>query len=121
MKRRPPRSTLFPYTTLFRSHEHQKSARATASVHDLSEEETEELLNFQPGEGYLIVDQARIPMHVLASEREQELYNTNPRLEAGYKETRRQRAEAERRIEEAQKTDGVDGVRSGRRRKGALP
>src|SRR3712207_7229343 len=26
MIRRPPRSTLFPYTTLFRSHEHQGSA-----------------------------------------------------------------------------------------------
>jgi hypothetical protein len=72
-------------------HEHQKSAKATAAVHDLSEEETEELLNFGRGEGYLIVDQARIPMRVLASEREEELYNTDPRLEAGYKEERRKR------------------------------
>src|SRR3712207_7070805 len=27
MIRRPPRSTLFPYTTLFRSHVHRRSAR----------------------------------------------------------------------------------------------
>ncbi|MGH3089447.1 MAG: VirB4 family type IV secretion system protein, partial [Rubrobacteraceae bacterium] len=46
-------------------HEHQMSARATAAVHDLSDEETEELLSFQRGEGYLIVDQARIPMVVM--------------------------------------------------------
>lgn len=70
-------------------HEHGKSARATAAVHDLSEEETEELLNFGKGEGYLIVDGARIPMRVLASEREERLYNTDPRLEASYKEERR--------------------------------
>ncbi|MDQ3318219.1 MAG: hypothetical protein M3522_12935, partial [Actinomycetota bacterium] len=76
-------------------HEHQKSARATAAVHDLSNEETEELLNFQRGEGYLIVDQARIPMRVLASEREEEIYNTDPRLEASYKEERRKRRLAE--------------------------
>jgi hypothetical protein len=81
-------------------HEHQKSARATASVHDLSEEETEELLNFQRGEGYLIVDQARIPMRVLASEREEELYNTDPRLETRYKEERRKRRRAERTADE---------------------
>jgi hypothetical protein len=81
-------------------HEHQKSARATASVHDLSDEETEELLNFQRGEGYLIVDQARIPMRVLASEREEELYNTDPRLEASYKQERRERRRTERTEEE---------------------
>ena len=81
-------------------HEHQKSARATASVHDLSEEETEELLNFQRGEGYLIVDQARIPMRVLASEREEELYNTDPRLEASYKDERRKKRMAEHTEEE---------------------
>src|SRR5215207_10184894 len=76
-------------------HEHQKSARATASVHDLSDEETEELLNFHKGEGYLIVDQARVPMAVLASEMEEELYNTDPRLEASFKQKRREEALAE--------------------------
>lgn len=69
-------------------HEHQMSARATAAVHDLSDEETEELINFQRGEGYLIVDQARIPMVVMASEAEEELYNTDPRLEAKYRSGR---------------------------------
>src|SRR3712207_7241012 len=33
MIRRPPRSTLFPYTTLFRSHEHR------GELHELEEEE----------------------------------------------------------------------------------
>ena len=89
-------------------HEHSKSATATASIHDLSPEETEELLNFQPGEGYLIVDQARIPMQVLASEKEHELYNTTPRLEASYKERRRQQAQTDCGVEEVEKP-GTEG------------
>src|SRR5436190_16811379 len=50
MMRRPPRSTLFPYTTLFRSHHDgwEDVARAYASVSELlfvvrSEEHTSEL------------------------------------------------------------------------------
>src|SRR2546427_1086536 len=31
MIRRPPRSTLFPYTTLFRSHQHQRQAQQSGS------------------------------------------------------------------------------------------
>lgn len=95
-------------------HEHQMSARATAAVHDLSEEETEELLNFGRGEGYLVVDQARIPMAVMASEREEELYNTDPRLEAGFKEKRRVRGATERRVERAgERNGGVEHHRTG--------
>src|SRR2546425_5025829 len=33
MIRRPPRSTLFPYTTLFRSHEPARARRRSAAVH----------------------------------------------------------------------------------------
>src|SRR2546427_3284185 len=33
MIRRPPRSTLFPYTTLFRSHEAVRRARAVGAAH----------------------------------------------------------------------------------------
>src|SRR5256885_5167528 len=52
MIRRPPRSTLFPYTTLFRSHRHhqhqgplrrQRGARAEESRDGRSEEHTSEL------------------------------------------------------------------------------
>src|SRR4029077_21293937 len=51
MIRRPPRSTLFPYTTLFRSHRYtvqqaQRSPELDSSPHDLrfrSEEHTSEL------------------------------------------------------------------------------
>ena len=83
-------------------HEHQKSANATAGIHDLSEEETEQLLSFQPGEGYLVVDQSRIPMEVLASESEKELYNTDPRIEAENKKKRRKETcMLERRVAEA--------------------
>src|SRR5439155_22152912 len=39
MIRRPPRSTLFPYTTLFRSRRHQPVNRATQSASDLSADE----------------------------------------------------------------------------------
>src|SRR3712207_7829769 len=34
MIRRPPRSTLFPYTTLFRSHQHLGTSRHVAGVPD---------------------------------------------------------------------------------------
>src|SRR3974390_3771372 len=48
MIRRPPRSTLFPYTTLFRSGRHFRGRRATALAHEgagglRSEEHTSEL------------------------------------------------------------------------------
>src|SRR2546422_6828684 len=33
MIRRPPRSTLFPYTTLFRSHIERKPGKVTVTVH----------------------------------------------------------------------------------------
>src|SRR3989441_10350951 len=38
MIRRPPRSTLFPYTTLFRSIEHQENARNR--LHDENEQQS---------------------------------------------------------------------------------
>ena len=99
-------------------HEHQKSANATASIHDLSEEETEQLLSFQPGEGYLVVDQSRIPMEVLASESEKELYNTDPRIEAANKAKRRKEAVLERRVSEADE-DGAADTR--RKEKSTIP
>lgn len=100
-------------------HEHQKSARATASIHDFSEEETDGLLDFQPGEGYLIVDQSRIPMAVLASDKEMELYNTDPRLETAYKQRRRQDALSQQRVERAEDREGAASSR--RREKSAIP
>src|SRR3712207_7740240 len=39
MIRRPPRSTLFPYTTLFRSNEDSARAKGFSSLHPLSPEE----------------------------------------------------------------------------------
>src|SRR5260370_25832039 len=36
MIRRPPRSTLFPYTTLFRSQYHERLPRRRQRIHDLS-------------------------------------------------------------------------------------
>ena len=100
-------------------HEHEKSAKATASIHDLSEEEIEDLLNFQPGEGYLIVDQSRVPMEVLASEKEMELYNTDPRIEAANKKKRRKDAVAAQRVEEAEQQE--DAAVTRRREKSAIP
>lgn len=60
-------------------HEHRRAAEATASFYDLSEEETKGLLNLRPGEGYLIADQTRVPMRVMASEEEEALFNTDPK------------------------------------------
>jgi hypothetical protein len=79
------------------------SAKATAELYDLSEEETDELLSFGPGEGYLVVDGARIPIEVLASEHEEEVFNTDPRLEHRNKKRRRREAEAARRVEESER------------------
>src|SRR5687768_12801901 len=39
MKRRPPRSTLFPYTTLFRSEAEQRDERRVAAQADLQPED----------------------------------------------------------------------------------
>src|SRR5437773_6394586 len=47
MIRRPPRSTLFPYTTLFRSHSHGTRGRA---LHFLSAAHRQRLLLPRPGE-----------------------------------------------------------------------
>ncbi len=99
-------------------HEHQKSANATAGIHDLSEEETEQLLSFQPGEGYLVVDQSRIPMEVLASEKEKELYNTDPRIEAENKAKRRKETLLEHRVAEADEDGAAD---THRKEKSAIP
>src|SRR5690606_40905370 len=41
MIRRPPRSTLFPYTTLFRSHRRQKRSRNPIMAHTESSESQE--------------------------------------------------------------------------------
>src|SRR2546430_13059640 len=38
MIRRPPRSTLFPYTTLFRSAHHEHARAAPALAHDVAED-----------------------------------------------------------------------------------
>src|SRR3712207_8909477 len=49
MIRRPPRSTLFPYTTLFRSARHMHLAQATVSRHvqELERELGSELLRYE--------------------------------------------------------------------------
>src|SRR2546426_12189722 len=44
MIRRPPRSTLFPYTTLFRSAEPPRTARRARLVHPASGEPLDEVL-----------------------------------------------------------------------------
>lgn len=60
-------------------HEHRQPARVTASYYDFSEEEEQGLLNLQAGEGYLVVGQTRVPLKVMASPYEEELFNTKPR------------------------------------------
>src|SRR3712207_7300503 len=44
MIRRPPRSTLFPYTTLFRSRRHREEVLPVAPAHALDAEQAEERL-----------------------------------------------------------------------------
>lgn len=59
-------------------HEQRQPANATAGYYDFSEEETQELLKLQPGEGYLVVGQTRVPLQVMASAEEEQLFNTKP-------------------------------------------
>src|SRR5438034_4443634 len=47
MIRRPPRSTLFPYTTLFRSHERHREVLSQRQVQAVIEAETEPLRDDQ--------------------------------------------------------------------------
>src|SRR2546429_5821148 len=47
MIRRPPRSTLFPYTTLFRSQSHQGSLAELLRVNDLGEESPQILSGYE--------------------------------------------------------------------------
>lgn len=75
-------------------HQNSLSCQATGKVYDLSPEETEGLVNLQKGEGYLIVDENRIPMQILCSPEEMRLFNTDPTLEAEYAEQERLSAEA---------------------------
>lgn len=60
-------------------HEQRQSALVTANYYDFSDEETDGLLSLQPGEGYLVVGQRRVPLRVMASEHETELFNTRPK------------------------------------------
>jgi hypothetical protein len=62
-------------------HDQRQPAQATASYYDLSEEETSGLLNLQAGEGYLVVGQTRVPLRVMASAEEEDLFNTKPKSE----------------------------------------
>jgi len=62
-------------------HEHRKPAQATADYYDFSAEETDSLLNLQAGEGYLVVGQTRVPLKVMGSAEEEELFNTKPKSE----------------------------------------
>lgn len=76
-------------------HQNHMSCQATGQVYDLSPEETEGLKHLQPGQGYLVVEENRIPMEILCSPHEMRLYNTDPSLEAEYVEQERLEAEAE--------------------------
>src|SRR5260370_17406898 len=55
MIRRPPRSTLFPYTTLFRSHVADRERRARTEVERLNVELTGTLSRLQTAQQELLV------------------------------------------------------------------
>src|SRR2546427_5255288 len=63
MIRRPPRSTLFPYTTLFRSNGHTSPGKAKGQVMDLAFDAVVPVKGLEPSWGHprLILSQLRIP------------------------------------------------------------
>ena len=67
-------------------HEQRQPAAATAGYYDFSEEETQGLLNLQPGEGYLVVGQTRVQLQVMASAEEEDLFNTKPSVDGAAEE-----------------------------------
>src|SRR2546429_6445667 len=58
MIRRPPRSTLFPYTTLFRSFEKRKTSQAPAEVFTVASPILPVLVNISPAPLTLSLDDA---------------------------------------------------------------
>src|SRR5258707_7660358 len=75
MIRRPPRSTLFPYTTLFRSHHERPAAQLYPAGgsqvvrggerHDRSEEHTSELQSRQYLVCRLLLEKQKILFHLI--------------------------------------------------------
>src|SRR3712207_8424331 len=55
MIRRPPRSTLFPYTTLFRSHEHRERHETDGEKEQEQPEERRQVE--EPGDIEIVVDE----------------------------------------------------------------
>src|SRR5688572_31431693 len=74
MIRRPPRSTLFPYTTLFRSHDQAMRLGRVAAAHDhgadprmrRSEEHTSELQSQSNLVCRLLLEKKKIKNHILS-------------------------------------------------------
>lgn len=81
---------------------------------DLSEEQKQQIPNFQAGEGFLIVEEKQIPLYVVCSPEEHRLFNTNQRKRREYEEQDR-RALAERRREGLPGPDGSAAPEAPRR------
>src|SRR2546422_4993538 len=87
MIRRPPRSTLFPYTTLFRSHAAQRSKAETAvqkaeerlkyARNDRSEEHTSELQSRLHLVCRLLLEKKKKQKWIWATTSQMESYNPN--------------------------------------------
>ncbi len=52
---------------------------------DLSEEQKRQIITFQKGEGYLIVEDNQVPVYVVCSPQELRIFNTDAKKEAAYK------------------------------------
>jgi cellulose biosynthesis protein BcsQ len=95
----------------------RQKKRTTAILEDfvdLSEEQKQQIPNFQAGEGFLIVEEKQIPLYVVCSEQEHRLFNTDQRKRRRYEEQDR-RELAERRKEGLPEPDGTPALEAPRR------
>jgi len=69
--------------------QNKKTAQILDEFVELSDDQKDELVQFQKGQGYLVVQDNQVPMYVVCSEAELELFNTDPAKAVEYEEQRR--------------------------------
>lgn len=70
----------------------KKTIEILEQFHSFSEAQKNQIINAQAGEGYLVVEENRIPLYITVSEEEKRLFNTDPKKEREFLEQEKQRA-----------------------------
>jgi hypothetical protein len=92
----------------------KRTVEVLQDFYDFSEEQRQQVMNLQAGEGYLVVEENQVPLYVICSEHELRLFNTDPKKELEYRRE-------EHRLLEADTVAGVSGGNPARNGHGRLP